>query len=549
VRHFALFPALACTVALSCSISSLEMAGGSTSTPNERVMGKLFFSTGAPAPRTVVQLIPSAYDQIKGIPLASLPTDTTDDSGAYSFATVDSGTYTIQAVQLDNRTRSLITGIHVDRDTIVVPADTLRVPGTIKLFLPPGINSTLGYIYIPGTSYVVFLNNRTDFIVLDSVPANVIPALSYSTIQSTSTTTIRYSISINSHDTTVVWNPLWKYSRTLVLNTTVAGADVSGDVMDFPVLVRLKSGNFDFSQEKTGGADIRFTKSDNTFLPYEVERWNSAQSRAEIWVKIDTVRGNDNAQSITMYWGNENAVDNSNGPAVFDIAEGFIGVWHLAGNSALDATYHHYDGSPSATAPQVIQGIAGPALQFDGIENGILMKNTSAGPLNFSRPGTYTFSAWVSVDSVYDEDEFIAGKGLDQYALRIKGSKSIPASMFALHEYFGSPVYGTEMRYGPVAMQQWKYMVGVRDTAGSYLFIDGRCVDSSGMLLYGGGNPVDTANFSIGRCGAVFNGNDYLPFKGKIDEVRIASVRFSADWIKLSYMNQKPVDMLIQFAK
>jgi hypothetical protein len=100
-------------------------------------------------------------------------------------------------------------------------------------------------------------------------------------------------------------------------------------------------------------------------------------------------------------------------------------------------------------------------------------------------------------------------------------------------------------------MRQWKYLVGVRDTAGSYLFIDGRCVDSTGMIINGGGNPADTTNFSIGRCGAAFasstNANDYLPFKGKIDEVRIASVRFSADWIKLSYMNQKNPDALVRF--
>jgi hypothetical protein len=48
-----------------------------------------------------------------------------------------------------------------------------------------------------------------------------------------------------------------------------------------------------FSQAQFGGSDIRFTKADNTFLPYEIERWDSAHSQAEIWVKVDTVFGND----------------------------------------------------------------------------------------------------------------------------------------------------------------------------------------------------------------------------------------------------------------
>ncbi|MBN2188211.1 MAG: DUF2341 domain-containing protein, partial [Chitinispirillaceae bacterium] len=419
MRHFALFPALACTVALSCSISSLEMAGGSTSTPNERVMGKLFFSTGAPAPRTVVRLIPSSYDQIKGIPLSSLPTDTTDDSGAYSFAAVDSGTYTIQAVQLDDRTRSLITGIHVDRDTIVVPADTLRVPGAINLLLPPDVNSALGYIYIPGTSYTVFLNNRTDFIILDSVPANVIPALSYSTIQSTSTTTIRYAVPVNSNDTTVVWNPLWKFARTLVLNTTVAGADVSGDVTDFPVLVRLKSGNFDFSQEKTGGADIRFTKSDNTFLPYEIERWDSVNRRAEIWVKLDTIYGNDSMQSITMYWGNPNAASESNGAAVFETANDFAAVWHLD-NDFSDATAGNHGGTNFGTTDTV--GIIGGAKKFDG-------SSYIQVPGLLGTPQSITLSAWVYLDStiIFSQDIVSLGDAVALRADRVAG-----------------PYYGTE---------------------------------------------------------------------------------------------------------
>ena len=38
-------------------------------------------------------------------------------------------------------------------------------------------------------------------------------------------------------------------------------------------------------------------------------------------------------------------------------------------------------------------------------------------------------------------------------------------------------------------------------------------------------------------------------FKGKIDEVRIENVALSADRIKLSYMNQRLPDMLVQFRK
>ena len=176
------------------------------------------------------------------------------------------------------------------------------------------------------------------------------------------------------------------------------------------------------------------------------------------------------------------------------------------------------------------------------------MNSTAKSSLNFPHPGIYTFSAWVFVDSVNTWDEFIAGKGIDQCALRIKGDQSYPSDMFALQEYYDAPVNGTEMRCSPLVTRQWKYMVGIRDSVKSCLFIDGKCVDSTGTLYPVKSDYKDSVNFSIGRCvpSAV---SQLVPFKGKIDEVRIASIAFSADWVKLCYMNQKAVDMFIRFVK
>ena len=85
--------------------------------------------------------------------------------------------------------------------------------------------------------------------------------------------------------------PAWKYSKQLYLNTTATGADVSGTVTDFPVLVRLNSGTFNFAEAKVNGDDIRFTKSDGlTPLLYEVEQWDATAGQAAVWVKVDTVR-------------------------------------------------------------------------------------------------------------------------------------------------------------------------------------------------------------------------------------------------------------------
>ena len=113
----------------------------------------------------------------------------------------------------------------------------------------------------------------------------------------------------------------WTYNTTVDMNTT--GTGLSGTVSTFPLLVRLNSSNFTFSEADNNGADIRFAKSDGTHLPYEIERWDAAGNLADIWVLVDQVLADDNTQFIRMYWGNDTCSDSSNSEAVFATSNNF----------------------------------------------------------------------------------------------------------------------------------------------------------------------------------------------------------------------------------
>src|SRR6185295_4428683 len=102
----------------------------------------------------------------------------------------------------------------------------------------------------------------------------------------------------------------FKYSKAVKLNTTAAGAGVTGNVSSFPVPVMLNAMSFDFSQAKDHGEDVRFAKSDGTLLPYAIESWDKAGQAAVLWVKVD-VLGNNDAQSFQMHWGSPDATDAS----------------------------------------------------------------------------------------------------------------------------------------------------------------------------------------------------------------------------------------------
>jgi hypothetical protein len=555
MRHDVSLKMIVAIVAITASITLHcadfgPVAGTVTQSGNGMVCGTVVDS-GVPVSGVRVLLVPAQYDPVSSTSLPDSLFDTTGPSGTFRIKAPKSTAYNVQVENIMGKNALRCNVGFSDGDTQNIEPLALAIPGHINVIISDTASSDTSYVYIPGTTF--FSRVHGDTTVIGNVPAGFIPSVNYRPSRTgPNDRVIKTDVVVTSGMTTTITDYLmWANFKRLYLNTTPSGADITGNVMNFPALVRLTSNNFDFSQARSGGEDIRFMKKDGTPLPFEIERWDAAGQAAEIWVKVDTVYANDSTQNIIMRWGNTIAVSASDGAAVFDTADGFQGVWHLgefSNSLAKDATGNHFDGTPSDTAPLQAQGVIGSALQFNGKSNGLIMKNTAKSSLNFPRPGTYTFSAWVSVDSGYTDDEFIAGKGINQPALRIKGSQSIPSNMFALQEYYDAPVNGTDMRCSPVVTQRWKYVVGIRDSIRSCLFIDGTCVDSTGTLYPVKSDYKDTVDFSIGRC-VPSDVIRLLPFKGKIDEVRISGVALSADWVKLSFMNQQPGDKLIQWTK
>ena len=113
--------------------------------------------------------------------------------------------------------------------------------------------------------------------------------------------------------------PGCQHSGTLYLLTTPESANLPATASEdnFPLLVRLDKDNFDFSQTKAQGEDLRFSTSTGKPLAYQVEQWDAANGTASIWVRIPTIKGNDR-QEIKMYWGKSDASSESNGSAVFN---------------------------------------------------------------------------------------------------------------------------------------------------------------------------------------------------------------------------------------
>ena len=549
MRCTAVCSALTGIFLFACTRSPVDVAGGSTSTPNEVVVGQAFFPGGEPAALTEVQLIPSSFTANGSIPVSDLAVDTTDAAGAYCFTGVDTGTYNIQAVHLATRKRALLTGVMADTDTVHAPSAVLEPAGQLLVILSDSSRRDNGYLLIPGTTIAAVLDGTKDTLVLDSVPAGIIPEIVVTSDNGAVAETLRYNITVFSGEAAVVSNPSWKFTRTIVLNTSATGAEISGTITDFPVCIRLHTDNFDFSQAQTGGNDIRFSTSTGTPLDYEIEKWDAAARQAVLWVKVDTIYGNDSTQSLTMYWGNPEAAGAVNSAAVFDTANGFAGVWHLneAEGTVEDATANRYTGNRFGNQSQIEGQIASG--------QSYLKQGDFSDMGNVLDPGTsdLTVSAWIKF-TVTGETYTIVGKSnggepaSSEYGWLMTFSfNNFRFMIVSDGGVWGDP--GTFWTEAGVALNDtasWHFVTAVIDRSGNsncHLFIDG--ADVTGTQL---GNITDVGTVSNPlnlRIGA--EADDEYPVKSYLDEVTVSYTVRTADWVKLCYMNQRTDDRLVVF--
>lgn len=320
----------------------------------------------------------------------------------------------------------------------------------------------------------------------------------------------------------------WLYKGNIKVDTTPTGHNVLNSVTNFPILVRLNSSNFDFSKSMTNGEDVRFSDSNGNHLSYEIERWDSVNELAEVWVKLDTVLGNNNTQFFTMYWGKTGATDNSDGVAVFDTADGFEGVWHLdeVGGTFADATSNANTGSDNVSDTGKT-GVVGGGQDFDGVDDYIAI----ARPVE----DDYTISFWMKANgNSLGGGKWYYGNGL------------VDAETPGAADDFGVSFIDNKIGHGTgnpdmtllssvtVNDAAWHHVsvTRVRSTGAKEVFVDGV---SAGTQI--GGNNSLTAPTNM-RFGSLQTNIKF--FDGSLDEIQISSIQRSADYIKLSYETQKP---------
>ena len=186
------------------------------------------------------------------------------------------------------------------------------------------------------------------------------------------------TFSLSSH---AWWNNEWTGRKKVTLKNPVA------EVADAPVLIRLHTGNFDFFSTSDDGGDLRVIAADDaTELKFNVEKWDSANQLALVWVKVPKLSSQ---TEIFLYFGNENAVSASDPKGTYDASSA---VYHFA-----EPDGNPQDSGPNglhaqSSAQRVAASFSNGGVQFDGSRTVVL-------PAVSGRNG-YSFAVWVKPSSL-----------------------------------------------------------------------------------------------------------------------------------------------------
>ena len=335
--------------------------------------------------------------------------------------------------------------------------------------------------------------------------------------------------STKAYQVTVRSYAAWTHSAAIPVLTTPDGADLpaTASESDFPILLRLNAGNFNFSQAKPQGEDIRFSNATGARLYYQIDNWDVANSTASVWVKIPEIKGNA-VQMIRMYWGLKDAASESSGPGVFDGSNGFASVLHM-NESLVDEGGLVTPKNEGATT--VVGGIIGHARHFVP-GKGIACGDHIKGYPYSDQP--FTSELWFRAE--------LPGANLTswgRYATRFNG---FTGDGNLVDIQLRSPAglgWATDGPGGVVGkavpvMGQWYHVAATYQDGVSKIYVNGK-LDGSNDAKKASMSLMDDIYMNIGKDN----------YAGDIDEVRVSKVARSADWIKLEFENQKPAQTLV----
>jgi biopolymer transport protein ExbB len=310
---------------------------------------------------------------------------------------------------------------------------------------------------------------------------------------------------LNSH---AEWNKDWPARNKISINTQ----GVTEAASQVPVVVRLHSGNFDFTTVNIDGSDMRFIASDDkTELKFYVEKFDAVNELAVVWVQLPKIDKAEKDAHIWLYHGNENATTASNAKGVANTNT--IAAFHFAESALMqDSSNTGLAAGGEITVQKA--GLIGESAVF--AEKPFVISVSPALKLTAGAP--YTWSAWIKPASLPQTATLYSQN--DSISLKIDSQK------------LSLNVGGSKIEGGEIKAATWQHVAFTLEGAKANIYINGISVGSGEAP----GVNAET-DVIIGEA-----------FTGEMDELEIANVARSEAWIKLAASSQGVDSKLITVA-
>jgi biopolymer transport protein ExbB len=320
------------------------------------------------------------------------------------------------------------------------------------------------------------------------------------------------------------WQKDWPYRKQIVIDTTAKGVELHQPVGRAPLLIRLHSGNFKFSDSLETGADIRFIAADDkTPLNAQVESFDPLLGVATIWVDIPQFPTGA-TKAIWMYYGNKKATAEK-ASSVFDAD--YTGVYHFGPGDAAgkDATAYgdNAQGAPPASDEA---SVIGSGAKFTG-QGGMNVPATPS--LAVAAGAAFTFSAWVRPDDLQPQAALYSRR--DGGGLVIGVEQGVPFML----------VNGQHVAaQAALTKGQWAHLAFVADGHNLLLYVNGKPAASAPGALPQMSGPI--------ALGGDAPGGAMPGFTGGMDEVRFSKVARPAALVAMDAASQGAESKLTSFS-
>ena len=324
---------------------------------------------------------------------------------------------------------------------------------------------------------------------------------------------------------------------------TIDSTKIDASLTNFPVLVVLDSTNFDFTQARSDGFDIRF-KQGATELKFERERHDAVNEKAEYWVKIPSISSSADT-TFTLEYGVE-TVDGADSANVWD--SDYVAVYHLDIN-VYDSTANAHNGTVNGAMTEV-DGNIGKGISNNGTTNRYISIPDHS-DFSFTEGSGVdkpnTISAWVKLNTGFTGAQAVVTKyeRLNPFGGEYYCTINADGNMNNqnLHNSTSTRI-GRRSTNQVVFADTWHHCVwtysgeyaNATDVTGLVYFVDGvKITDYTTTNAQGYAGMSDRAD-DVNIGAGLRTSSEWGSFvNGIIDEVRISKSLRSDAWIKADY--------------